>query len=136
MSDSFTKARTQNAIYGDTYGERKRPDHPEWYGIAGDRAAVVRASFPTIQTKKYFRSDRYNVNRNNFYATGNLGNKPFKVNNQIVLTANPNIHPVPEAYSEVTYDGDSSGLSNSDYWMAGLAISGFIIFFIVASKMA
>ena len=127
--DSFKQARLKNALYGDTYGARRAPDHPEWTGVAGDVAAQVRASFPTTNTRRYFTSDLFNMNRNNFYSTGNLGRWPLTKNQAIVLETTDDITPVPPQYERITYAQESLGMSNSDYFILGVTLLG--LFFIV-----
>lgn len=126
MDSTFQKARVVNAIYGDNYGGRKAPNHPEWLAVAGDKAAHVQASFPTPATQRYFRSRGYNRLINNFVSTGNLGQEPRHLGDTVELATTDDFTPRP-VYESLDVVGAGGG-DYFEYLLAGGLILGVVAF--------
>jgi len=69
----FDDAIRKNLEYQKTYGTYKNADSPNWTGSEGDRAALMRSSFPSVQANDWQRSQIKNIHLLNYLSSGTMG---------------------------------------------------------------
>lgn len=69
----FTGSIRTNLAYDNTYGQHKNVHAPHWTGDEGDKAALMRSSFPTPATMAYFNGNIYNTQLRNYATTAMQG---------------------------------------------------------------
>lgn len=69
----FEDAVRKNLEYQQTYGSQKNANSPHWYGSEGDRAALMRSTFPSVQANQWERGDIKNIHLLNYLSSGTMG---------------------------------------------------------------
>lgn len=110
----FTGSIRTNLAYDNTYGQHKNVHAPHWTGDEGDKAALLRATFPTAATMSYFNGPIYNAQLRNF-ATSALQGKGRTINdltklkgeNDFDTSGRDKVEYKPVSTSSMAYMGDS-----------------------------
>lgn len=126
FSDSIRK----NLAYDNTYGQHKDVHAPHWTGDEGNQAALMRASFTTPETMKYFNGGIYNRQLRNYVTTA-LHGKGNTIYDLRKFKGEEDFDP--QAIEYKTVGVNETSLGNSDMWMAAGLVGAALLFICVTN---
>lgn len=91
----FEDAIHKNLEYQQTYGSQRNANSPHWYGSEGDKAALMRSAFPSVQANQWEKSDIKNIHLLNYLSSATMG-QYTNVSQITTLQGNDNFDVTPK----------------------------------------
>lgn len=92
VSTDFKAQARSNLEYQESYGSYKSVFSPHWTGSEGDRVALMRIAYPSVQSQRYFNGPVYNAFARNWVSTASMG-KAGTIAAPIALTGKDDYTP-------------------------------------------
>lgn len=129
----FTGSIRTNLAYDNTYGQHKNVHAPHWTGDEGDKAALMRSSFPNPATMAYFNGNTYNGQLRNYVTTALQGRGKSIYDLQKLKGENDFDTSGRDKIEYKTVSTSETSFTNKDLWIAaGIIIAAFV--FITVTK--